>query len=211
MKTVILALVAIVLAGCGSFSGGDEDARATQQGSTETSATPSQGGIAVDDPSDFSRPATLSDYRLGVGDRIALRVFNNSGLNVERDIDAEGEIEVGFIGTVKVIDRTVTEVREEVARRLNDGFLVDPQVSFDVLQYRPVFVLGQVAIPGDYPFRPGLTAREAVAIAGGFTRRADTSEVTVYRKTLEGERRFDVAPGAYLRPGDIVEVGRRFI
>lgn len=163
------------------------------------------------DPSDFSRPVFLSDYQLGIGDRVQLRVFGNNGLNVERDIDAEGIIEVGFIGTVVVAGRTVTEVRDEITQRLNDGFLVDPKVSFDVLQYRPIFILGQVAIPGDYPFKPGMTAREAVAIAGGFTRRADTDEVTVYRKTLSGEQRFEVEPGAYLRPGDIIEISRRFI
>jgi len=200
-RAAALALLIPLVAGCGVF---DE---------TPPTETAVRGApvAAEDDPADFSRPLSLADYRLGIGDRIALRVFNNSALNVERDIDAEGEIEVGFIGTVQVTGRTVTEVREEITRRLDEGFLVDPQVSFDVLEYRPVFVLGQVSIPGDYPFRPGMTAREAIAIAGGFSRRADTDAVTVFRKTDQGERRFEVPPGAYLRPGDIVEVGRRFI
>ena len=145
MKTIRAFFLAALVAACGSFS---DDADI--QGATDTL----EQATFVDDPSDFSRPATLSNYRLGVGDRIALRVFNNSALNVERDIDAEGQIEVGFIGEVMVMGRTVTEVREEITQRLNDEYLVDPQVSFDVLQYRPIFVLGQVAIPGDYPSVP---------------------------------------------------------
>ena len=54
-------------------------------------------------------------------------------------------------------------------------------MTVEVATYRPFFVLGEVGTPGQYPYVPGITAETAVAVAGGFTDRANKRVVRVSR------------------------------
>jgi protein involved in polysaccharide export with SLBB domain len=73
------------------------------------------------------------------------------------------------------------------------------------VEYRRIYVLGEVKIPGGFPYTPGMTALNAAAVAGGFTIHADRGDVIVtrsgkrYRGTLE----------SVVQPGDSIEVGLR--
>ena len=92
---------------------------------------------------------------------------------------------------------------------LDSRFIVDPSLSVDVLNFRPFFILGQVNRPNSYPYRSGLTVRQAVALAGGFTRRAKTNIVTIVRQGEIGPQEFRASIDTALLPGDTVEVSRR--
>lgn len=149
------------------------------------------------------------DYRLSEGDKVAIKVFGQDDLSGEFEIDANGMISYPLLGPVHAVGHTVEELRGVIAQDLNHDFVVNPRVSVEVLNFRPFFILGQVNDPGSYPFLGGLTIRQAVAIAGGFTRRARESEVIVVRDTGDGPRRFRATLNARVLPDDTIEVERR--
>lgn len=148
-------------------------------------------------------------YRLGTGDRLAVSVFGHPDLTGEFEVDAAGQIAFPLIGQVQAGGHTVEEVRAIIADDLNRDFIVEPSIAVEVLNYRPFFILGQVNAPGSYPYLNGLNIREAVAISGGFTRRADQAEVVVVRESEEGDMKYRATPNAAVLPGDTIEVRRR--
>lgn len=152
---------------------------------------------------------STSFYRLGSGDRLAISVFGHPDLSGEFEIDGTGEIAYPLLGQVTAAGHTLEEIRAIVTDDLNRDFVVDPRVSVEVLNFRPFFILGQVNAPGSYPFVAGLNVRQAVSIAGGFTRRADQAEVVIVRDSREGRIKYRATPNAPVLPGDTIEVRRR--
>ena len=98
----------------------------------------------------------------------------------------------------------------EITGRLRNGFIREPSVAVEIEAYRPFFILGEVAAPGQYPYVPNMTVESAVAIAGGFTPRARRDSVTVTHSDASGTGRFVVPPGTPIGPGDTVLVGERW-
>jgi polysaccharide export outer membrane protein len=121
----------------------------------------------------------LSAYRLGVGDRVRVAVFGEPDLSVDGDVDATGYLSYPLLGRVPALRKTADELAKDIARGLSNGYLVNPDVRVAVVQYRPIYVTGQVSRPGAYPYSVGLTVEKAVALAGGLTRIA--SERGIYR------------------------------
>lgn len=150
-----------------------------------------------------------SFYRLGSGDRLAISVFGHPDLSGEFEVDGSGEIAFPLLGQVPARGHTLEELRGIVADDLNRDFIVDPRVSVEVLNFRPFYILGQVNAPGSYPYVSGLNVRQAVAIAGGFTRRADQSEVVIVRDVDNADIKYAATPNAPVLPGDTVEIRRR--
>jgi polysaccharide export outer membrane protein len=83
-------------------------------------------------------------------------------------------------------------------------------VAVEIESYRPFFILGEVAAPGQYPYVPNMTVESAVAIAGGFSPRAQRDRVTLTHTDASGPARFVVPSGTPLSPGDTVLVGERW-
>lgn len=158
----------------------------------------------------FSENATSGAlYRLGSGDRLAISVFGHPDLSGEFEVDASGEIAYPLLGQVGARGHTLEELRGIIGDDLDRDFIVDPRVSVEVLNFRPFYILGQVNAPGSYPYVSGLNVRQAVAIAGGFTRRADQAEVVIVREIENGDIKYAATPNAPVLPGDTVEVRRR--
>ncbi len=149
------------------------------------------------------------NYRLAVRDRVAIKVFGQADLSGEFEIDASGQISYPLLGQVQAVGHSVDELRGIITSDLNRDFVVDPRVSVEVLNFRPFFSLGQVNSPGSYPYIGGLTIRQAVAVAGGFTRRARQADVIVVRETGVGTQRFRATLNARVLPDDTIEVERR--
>ncbi|MGE0151808.1 MAG: polysaccharide biosynthesis/export family protein [Reyranellaceae bacterium] len=147
-----------------------------------------------------------TDYRLGIGDKVKVVVFGQPDLTGEAEIDASGKIVVGLIGEVAAAGRAISDVQGEIRARLDKDYLVDPKVSVLMVAYRPLTILGQVKSPGRYPYSSGLTIRQAVALAGGYDKRASTSSALVFRDGKELELEID----SQVRPGDTIEIQRRF-
>jgi polysaccharide export outer membrane protein len=149
-------------------------------------------------------------YRLGPGDRIRLTVFNQPNLSNEFAVDESGFIATPLIGPVKGGDHTTRELEELIARELmRRGFLKDPSVSVQVIEFRPYYILGEVASPGSYPYTANLTVRKAVAAARGFTYRANTRRVYIQRVGEGIERLYELAPGTAVLPGDTIRIPER--
>src|SRR6478672_1741042 len=149
-------------------------------------------------------------YRLDAGDKLRVVVYGQEGLTNTYAIDAGGSITMPLIGSVPAHGRTTARLATEIGAKLRKGFIREPSVAVEVEAYRPFFILGEVAAPGQYPYVPNMTVESAVAIAGGFSPRARRDSVTVTHTDASGTARFVVPPGSSISPGDTVLVGERW-
>jgi polysaccharide biosynthesis/export protein len=151
-----------------------------------------------------------SGYRLDAGDKLRVVVFGQDGLTNTYAIDAGGAITMPLIGTVPARGRTPAGLASEITAKLRNGYIRDPSVAVEIESYRPFFILGEVAAPGQYPYVPNMSVESAVAIAGGFSPRARRDTVTLTHTDGSGPMRTVVPLGTPLSPGDTVLVGERW-
>jgi polysaccharide export outer membrane protein len=151
-----------------------------------------------------------SAYHLDAGDRLRVVVYGQEGLTNTYAIDAGGSITMPLIGIVPARGRTTSGLAGEIAAKLRNGFIREPSVAVEIEAYRPFFILGEVAAPGQYPYVPKMTVESAVAIAGGFSPRARRDSVTVTHADASGSGRYEVPLGTAISPGDTVFVGERW-
>ncbi|WP_142592259.1 polysaccharide biosynthesis/export family protein [Pseudorhizobium endolithicum] len=128
------------------------------------------------------REAAVQPYRLDSGDRLRITVFEQPGLSNTYAVDQAGYIAFPLIGQVAARGETLPALEGAIAARLKQGYLRDPDVTIEMDRYRPVFVMGEVGRPGQYSYVPGMTAQNAIAIAGGFTPRGNQKDVDVTRR-----------------------------
>ncbi len=148
-------------------------------------------------------------YRLGPGDRIRVVVFRHEDLSGEFQLDGTGSFSMPLINAVNANGLTAPELETEIEKRLADGYLVNPQVSIEVLTYRPFYILGEVNRPGEYEYKNGMTVLNAVALAGGFTYRADVDGIMLQRGGANTQP-VVVTGDTRVQPGDIITVPERF-
>lgn len=137
------------------------------------------------------------EYRLGVRDAIDISVFGHEDLSGVSSVPPDGVLNFPLIGAIQVEGRTVTEVEQELTRRLGEDFLVDPQVTVRVKDYESqwVNVVGQVRNPGKYALKGRARLIDVITQAGGMTDKAG-SEIVVSRQDPQaagGLRQFKVA------------------
>lgn len=158
---------------------------------------------------DAAPPEAADAYRLGAGDTIKATVFGEPDLSGEFEIDGAGQLSLPLIGEVPAKGRTARELKTLIEERLRDGYLRKPRVSIEVATYRPFYITGEVNKPGPYPFVAGMTVVTAVALAGGYTYRANERTVTIRRG---GGAEEDAAADETTRimPGDVIRVEERF-
>ena len=149
-------------------------------------------------------------YQLDAGDKLRVMVYGQEGLTNTYAIDAGGSITMPLIGHVPARGRTPTALAAEISAKLRNGYIREPSVAVEIEAYRPFFILGEVAAPGQYPYVPNMTVESAVAIAGGFSPRARRGVVTLTHTDASGAARFVVPLGTPLGPGDTVQVGERW-
>ncbi len=173
-------------------------------------AAPIRAGLAQEQKiASTPGAATDAQYRLSSGDKLSIVVFGQEDVSGEFQIDGAGNITMPLLGQVVAAGRTVTQLQSEITLALDRDYIVNPRVSIEVLNYRPFYILGQVNSPGSYAYSSGMDVRQAIAIAGGFTRRARTSSVTVIRETAGSTQEIDASPDMPILPGDTIEVERR--
>ncbi|AZN72388.1 polysaccharide export protein [Georhizobium profundi] len=136
-------------------------------------------------PEGFSA-ATIQPYQLDAGDRLRITVFEQASLTGTYSIDQAGYVAFPLIGSVPARGRSVQELEGAIAAKLREGYLRDPDVTVEVDQYRAFFIMGEVGAAGQYSYVPGMTVQNAIAIAGGFTSRANQNDADVTRK-INGE------------------------
>ncbi|MFQ5785446.1 MAG: polysaccharide biosynthesis/export family protein [Alphaproteobacteria bacterium] len=149
------------------------------------------------------------EYRIGPGDRLDITVFGQKDLSGKVVVDGSGRISFPLLGLIDADNKTIAELQAQITVALDRDFIVNPRVSIEVVNYRPFFILGQVNKPGSYSYIEGMTVRMAVALAGGFTRRARESSVVVIRAHDPEQQRRESKLDAAVLPGDTIEVERR--
>ena len=155
-------------------------------------------------------PTADTAYRLGAGDKVRLITFGEQQLTGEFRVSDNGTIDVPLIGAIRAAGLTSRQLADAISSELQRRKLFrDPSVVVEVVEYRPIFVLGEVSKPGQFPYQPQMTVLTAVAVAGGFTYRAIQDYASVLRnsgdKPVEG-----LATGAtLLQPGDVVTIYER--
>jgi len=137
-------------------------------------------------------------------------VFGQEGLTNTYAIDAGGSITMPLIGAVPARGRTTAGLAAAITAKLRNGYIREPSVAVEIESYRPFFILGEVAAPGQYPYVPNMSVESAVAIAGGFSPRARRDSVTLTHTDGAGPTRVVVPLGTPVGPGDTVLVGERW-
>src|SRR5437868_4520574 len=149
-------------------------------------------------------------YTLDSGDKLRIVVFGQDTLSNNYTVDAQGQVNMPLIGSVPARGTTTSQLSAAIASRLRQSFIRDPSVAVDVATYRPFFVLGEVAFPGQYPYVPNMTVENAIAIAGGFTPRASRDKVKVTRQVQGQPARYELPLRMPVRPGDTITVSERW-
>ena len=153
--------------------------------------------------------AADSGYQIGADDKLRVTIFDEPNLSGEFSVDGRGNLSLPLVGQVPVGGLTVPEIESLLIQRYSAGFLKNPRVAIDVLTYRPFFILGEVNLPGRYAYVNGMTVITAVAMGGGYTYRADKTDVKIRRETPEGPKELRVKPDSLVTPGDVIEIGER--
>jgi polysaccharide export outer membrane protein len=208
---IVCMLVALALPGCMRTTSpvattqpqGDLDAMA--YGRPAYYPAPTQAYAAAPVPVAYD-----SAYRLDAGDKLRVVVYGQEGLTNTYAIDAGGSITMPLIGSVPARGRTPAGLAAEITGRLRNGYIREPSVAVEIESYRPFFILGEVAAPGQYPYVPNMSVESAVAIAGGFSPRAKRDRVTLTHTDSSGSTRYVVPLGTSLSPGDTVLVSERW-
>ncbi len=181
MKTLLLCLICLNVAGCVTSS-----------------------------PSVKTLPEEKADYTLGIGDNLRIVVFGQPDMSGEYKVEPNGMISFPLIQSVPASGFTSKELEAAITDRLDPDYLVDPRVSVEVLAFRDIYVLGEVNQPGKFEYIPHMTAQQAVAVAGGYTYRAEESSAEITRHVKGALSTFTVDDKTMLKPGDTVVIKRRW-
>jgi len=157
-----------------------------------------------------SRAAEIGAYKLGVGDKVRVTVYGEKDLSGDFDVNDQGEVTLPLIGAVRIAGRSVGDAETLITSAYGKNYLVNPHVNLQVMNYRPFFILGEVKNPGSYPYVNGMTVVNAVALAGGYTPRANPKNIEVKRGAGKGGGDTQVSEDAGVLPGDIIRVPERF-
>lgn len=153
--------------------------------------------------------ARLRVYHLGIGDKLKVTVYGEENLGGAFEVGALGQVSLPLAGEIQAKGLSLDEFRHQVTQRLAGGYLKNPKVSVEMLNYRPIYVQGEVKNGGEFQFKNGISLRDVVAMAGGYTYRADQTYLYIGR---EGEP--DVAvrlpADVPVLPGDNIRIPERF-
>jgi len=187
-------------------------------GACGTTATPRVDSTSESQPSTLPGSDNTSggeilspdNYKLGQGDKIAIQVFDEPDLTMDATVSTSGVINYSYLGDVQVSGKTPSELERHIVELLRNGFLVNPSVNVSVTEYRPFFIGGEVRSPGSYPYRPGLTLDQAIAIAGGLTDRASQRQMFINKAGSAAGSQQRSSLSDPVGPGDTVTINEGF-
>ena len=188
LSLLCIATLTVLLSACGTTGGSTVGAR--------EAAPVTQSQIA-------------ESYKLGSSDRLRVTVFGHPDLSGEFEVDGTGSISLPLVGQVEALGLSTVELEQTIAAKLSEGYILNPRISAEVINYRPFYVLGEVGRAGEYPYTNGLTVQNAIAAAGGFSYRANKK--VVYIKSIDSDREiaYDLTPSTIVKPGDTIRIGER--
>ncbi len=150
-------------------------------------------------------------YTLGAEDQIKITVFGEDDLSGVYKLDGNGFISMPLVGELDLKQMTLRDTEIIIEAELSDGYLIDPSVSVEVAKHRPFYILGEVRVPGRYDYISNMNVFSAVALAGGFTYRANQKRVKIMASKGDdpaSSKNRDVTDRVY--PGEVIIVRERF-
>ena len=221
LVTVSLGLaVAAALAGCSHYNdrwseettvhaGADVAVPVSSHGSAlHAWSAPTVVPVALQGPQAVAD--TDGPYLLDTGDKLRVFVYGQPNLSRIYTVDHGGWITVPLIGGVKSRGVTTFDLERTLKAKLGSQYVKDPHVTVDIQQNRPFFILGEVKTAGQYPYVSGMTVKTAVAIAGGYSERANERKVQITRRINGLVERLDVPDDYVVQPGDTLYIYERF-
>lgn len=154
--------------------------------------------------------ASETDYVLGAGDQIEIRVYGHADLTTKATLGSDGKMTFQFIGELQAQGLTINQLSTHIKEGLADGYIVNPLVSINILKYRNFYIQGEVDRPGGYPYEPGINISKAIALAGGLTDRGSKEKIDLLPHGNEGEKQTSVDLSTVVNAGDIIVIGQRF-
>ena len=148
-------------------------------------------------------------YQLRNKDKLKLVVFGQEAISGDYTITNDGFIEVTELGRLQAAGLGVNQLEQQIIEKLRVNGVENPQVSVLLDVDSPVFVTGAVLSPGQFPFQPGLDGRSAVALAGGYSDRADTRTIFVTHAGTNTEKRYRINERPVINPGDAIRIPER--
>jgi protein involved in polysaccharide export with SLBB domain len=152
--------------------------------------------------------AERAEYRLGSGDELRITVFGEADLTGQFRVGSQGTIAYPLVGDVHAEGLTLGEFTNAIQQALLE-YVRTPNVSVQVTNFRPFYILGEVQRPGTYQYSTDMTVLNAVATAGGFTYRANRRRVFIRRANETEELSYPLTIATPVLPGDTVRIGER--
>jgi protein involved in polysaccharide export with SLBB domain len=145
-------------------------------------------------------------YTLGSGDTVKINVYQEPDLSIEAKISNNGTIDFPLIGYIKIAGLSLEETEALLDKKLRGDYLIDPQISVSMIAHRPFFITGAVRKPGSYEYQPGMSARQAIAVAGDFTDRASKSKIYIIKEGESMNSSRKIKLDELIGPGDTITV-----
>jgi polysaccharide export outer membrane protein len=166
--------------------------------------------VAANSTSDAWAQMSYGAYRIRPTDQVRVQVYDDPNITGEYQVDSSGLISIPLVGRIKASGLTPAQLERAIAGRLSEGVLKKPGVNVQIIGYGPIYMHGEVKRAGEYPYKPGLSVMDAVALAGGYTYRADEAKAGVTRAGSSIERMYPLDRRVPVFPGDNIRIPERF-
>jgi protein involved in polysaccharide export with SLBB domain len=167
------------------------------------------GSLSESEQQAMAQAATAAP-KLQPGDKIRVVVFGEDKLSGDYQIDQSGQISLPLAGTIEAQNLTQTELEQALAKKFRSEYLKNPKVTVTITTLQPYYIVGEVAHPGEFPYRSGLNVLTALAIAGGPTYRASRSTVKIQRRGETKMQEYPISASVAILPGDVINVPERY-
>lgn len=166
-------------------------------------------GPVVTEPEPINPTAVAA--HLQTGDKLKITVYGEDALSNTYDVNPAGSVTMPLIGTIKAAGRTRAELEREITSAYRSGnFLQDPKVTVAVVEFRPYYIMGEAASPGQFPYRSGLNVLTAISTAGGLTYRASRSTVLIQHAGQTQWEEYAMTANVPIAPGDLIRIPERY-
>jgi len=149
-------------------------------------------------------------YRLGAGDKLRVNVYGEEDLSGEYLVGSEGGVSLPLIGEIAAGNMTLADLQEAIGDKLRAGYIKEPRVSVEITNYRPFYIFGEVKEGGEFPYQAGMSVLNAIAMAGGYSYRANMRNVYITHKGASAELRYPANQETIVMPGDVIRISERF-
>ena len=149
-------------------------------------------------------------YRLATGDKVSVTVYGQEDLSGQYEVDDTGNISMPLIDEIQAVGMTLGDLEDAMIVQYKPDYLKNPRISVEILNYQPFYIFGEVNNPGRYEYARGMTMINAIALAGGFTHRANKNNVQIERSEDDQQTQTKAEPNTVILPGDVIEVRERF-